>query len=259
MNSFKKIGIAIIMSLTLILGTSSVLTAEGEKDIPVLIQEMGDHYYVDEPGMLSDYAKEEIDRENKEITENTGVPIIAVLVNSLGEHGNIQDYTYDFLEQWLSAKNLEDSVIIVVAMDVSEVMIQYSEEASYSVSEEDIDKLLHEEIIPYLNEEDFDGGILNGIERINSGMKSSAEDSESKTSEESENEKKNSKSEEDKKGESEKDGPGLSKDKEESKSKMDREKIKTLKLFIGSIFIFLALIIVVGTIILFRFFLKNKK
>ena len=120
-------------------------------------------------GFVNDHA-DILNRETRQYLEDklkNQKPEIAVLtVNSTGNL-DIEQYGIKVAEKWkVGDADKDDGVIFIVDMGAHKVRIEVGYGSEGKIPDAKAGRILDENVLPYFSVGDWDGGIVNGVDRI---------------------------------------------------------------------------------------------
>lgn len=125
-------------------------------------------------GFINDFANV-IPQEDEEamrgivaaVRDQTGAEIAVVTVESMAPYGTIEEYGIALAEQWQVGDRQEDNgVILVVAVRERRVRIEVGFGLEGAIPDGRAGAILDEYVIPYLRENQWGPGLLNGTAAI---------------------------------------------------------------------------------------------
>jgi uncharacterized protein len=113
-------------------------------------------------GVLSQSTEEKILGIGKQLEDETSAQVAAVTVNSL-EGQDIDSYAVDLFEKWgIGQKDKDNGVLILAAISERELRIEVGYGLEGALPDIKAARIRTGIMNPYLKENDFDGGFLNG-------------------------------------------------------------------------------------------------
>lgn len=151
----------IARALFFMLTLCGALTAKADAPIPALSGSV-----IDLASTLSSQQQRALQQTLHTFKTRYGNQIIVLLIAST-EPESIEQYTLRVAERWqLGHKKLEDGVLLVVATDARIPHIEIGDGLQSVLNDATRKRIISEQIIPYLEQGDINGGISAGIEQI---------------------------------------------------------------------------------------------
>lgn len=151
---------SIFLALTLALCAAWPARAEE----PVYPEPTG--YVVDTAGLLGDAAKTRIRTICEELDQKTGAQIAVAVVPSIAPL-EIEDYAVHLFEKWgVGGKKEDTGVLLVVAQKERRVRIEVGYGLEGLLPDGRVGGILRGEVIPHLRDNDWDAGVVSGVEAV---------------------------------------------------------------------------------------------
>lgn len=150
----------LLLSIIMIIFSTTIGFA---KDIP----NPGREYYYDETNTLSDATKQEIQRINEKLEAATDSQIIVAVVSDIEGYGSIDEYATKFFEKWkIGNKEKDNGILFVTSMAEKKMRVEVGYGLEGALPDGKVGRILDENVVPFYQEGDFNGGILNGFRAI---------------------------------------------------------------------------------------------
>ncbi|MGO4998850.1 TPM domain-containing protein [Oceanisphaera sp. W20_SRM_FM3] len=137
---------------------------------PVVAQSVAipqlDSWLVDTTGTFSDAQKAALTAKLQTFEQSKGAQIFVLVVPTTGEDG-IDQYARRVYDQWqLGRKKIDDGVLLVVAKDDRRLRIEVGYGLEGAVTDLQAGRIIREFITPYFKQDDYVGGINEGVDKI---------------------------------------------------------------------------------------------
>lgn len=171
---FSVIGSALLTGLALffaaLVSLSPALSAE------ITFPELNGHRVVDEPHLLSDGARNDLELKLKGVEDATSDQMVVVIVNSL-QGQEIEDYGYKLGRHWGIGQNgsvsnaqgqkyKDNGLILLVAPNERKVRIEVGYGLEPVMTDAMSSLIIHRAILPKFKAGDLEGGISDGTDAI---------------------------------------------------------------------------------------------
>lgn len=148
----------LITLLSLLLFTAGPLLA---REVPFLSA-----HVVDEAGLLSEAGRNQIEEKLALFERQTSNQLAVLIVPSL-EGDVLEEYSLRVAETWkLGQADLDNGVLLLVAVQDRKMRIEVGYGLEGDLTDALSSRIIRNEIAPRFREQDFDSGILNGVEAI---------------------------------------------------------------------------------------------
>ena len=154
------LSIAVTLALSLCLAWPATAQAQSVA-IPKL-----DNWLVDTTNTFSDAQKAALTAKLQAFEKEKGAQIFVLVVPTTGEDG-IDQYARRVYDQWqLGRKKIDDGVLLVVAKDDRRLRIEVGYGLEGAVTDLQSGRIIREFITPYFKQDDYVGGINEGVDKI---------------------------------------------------------------------------------------------
>jgi uncharacterized protein len=120
-------------------------------------------YVNDFAGVLSTETKAELEVELEDFTSESGGEIAVAVVSSL-DGDDIESYANALFREWgIGGKETDSGILLVVAVEDREVRIEVGYGFEGAVPDAYASRIIRDDILPRFREDDYDGGIKNGV------------------------------------------------------------------------------------------------
>jgi ankyrin repeat protein len=161
-------------------GITALMFAEkmGHTEIVQALLETGvDVYKFEFPkpiGWINDFAsvideksKNNMQRIITDLERKTGAEVAVVTVKTISPYKTIEEYAIDLAIEWGIGKKGEDNgILLLITMKEREIRIEIGYGLVDIISDDRAGQILDESIIPFLRDEKYGQGLLNGVEVI---------------------------------------------------------------------------------------------
>ena len=123
-------------------------------------------HIVDEAGILSEAARNQIEERLAAFEQETSNQFAVLIIPSL-EGEVLEDYSLRVAETWkLGQADLDNGVLLLVAVQDRKMRIEVGYGLEGDLTDALSNRIIRNEIAPHFREQDFDAGILSGVEAI---------------------------------------------------------------------------------------------
>ena len=123
-------------------------------------------YVVDAAGLLQDSTKARITAIAKELDEKTDAQIAVALVPSIAPL-EIEEYANHLFRKWgVGNKKANTGILLVVAQKERRVRFEVGYGLEGLLPDGRVGGILRSEVVPHLRQDDWDGGVLGGVEAV---------------------------------------------------------------------------------------------
>jgi len=121
---------------------------------------------VDEANILSPQTKQLLEKKLKNFEQNTSNQIVVVTLKSLQGH-SIEEYGYQLGRHWgIGQKGKNNGVLLIVAPNERKVRIEVGYGLEGTLTDAKSFLIINDTIIPYFKKNDYDNGVIKGVEEI---------------------------------------------------------------------------------------------
>ncbi len=118
-------------------------------------------YVLDEPDILSEEDENEIINRSAELEKQDGSQVVVAIVDSL-EGEDVEGYAYGLFNEWgIGDKDKDNGILILLAVEDRMIRMEIGRGYEGNVNDAKAGRLIDEYAIPYLQDDDFEEGIMN--------------------------------------------------------------------------------------------------
>ena len=156
-NIFKKIFLLILISMISFLNVQSSLAS----DYPEFVGYVNDYAH-----LLSAPQASALNQELRDFDNRTTIEVAVVTLNSIG-NDNPQDYAIGLANYWgVGKRDKNNGIIFLVAMQSHDIWIETGPSLSGQFSDQQIQQIVDDVIIPQFRADHPDLGVINGVHSI---------------------------------------------------------------------------------------------
>lgn len=125
------------------------------------------NFYVNDfAGLLSEESKSYIMSINKDLHDQTKAQVVVVTIESL-DGADLEEYATDLFRQYgIGDKEEDNGVLILLSHEDRKVRIEVGYGLEGTINDAKAGRILDNYMIPYLSEDDWDAGIINGFDAV---------------------------------------------------------------------------------------------
>lgn len=126
-------------------------------------------YVVDSANVLNGEAKAALEKQLSDYAKSGGE--IAVLTVESTSPLTIEEYGVNLGNKWkVGKKGLDNGAILIIATQDRKVRIEVGSGAEGQLSDSKAGKILDDSVIPYLKTNDWNGGVVSGVNAIQAAL-----------------------------------------------------------------------------------------
>lgn len=118
-----------------------------------------DFYVYDEPGILSEEAKNDIVRPNESLFDQTGAQVVVCILNQLPEDETIEETAVDLFDKWdIGTKGKDNGILLLIAMKDRKFKIEVGYGLEGAIPDMVAKDILND-MVPYFQDGNYEAGI----------------------------------------------------------------------------------------------------
>ncbi len=130
-----------------------------------------DNYYYDGANLLTSSAKQALNSLLNELDQTDGTQIIVYTVKSLNGQ-NLEETSLKIAESLqIGSKNNDNGVLLFIALEERKIRIEVGQGLEGVLTDLLSSQIIRNEIAPYFQQQDYQGGIINGTLKIIEAVK----------------------------------------------------------------------------------------
>ena len=153
----RVIHILVILTLFCILSTPHLLAL----DVPPLKGRVNDY-----AGMLSSYAKQQLDGILRDLEKNDSTQIVVLIIPSLdGEV--LEEFSIKVVDQWkIGQKGLDNGAVLLITKKERKIRIEVGYGLEGSLTDLMAGRIIRNVLVPQFRAGNFDQGVLDGVQAM---------------------------------------------------------------------------------------------
>jgi uncharacterized protein len=153
----RVIHILVILTLFCILSTPHLLAL----DVPTLKGRVNDY-----AGMLSSYAKQQLDGILRDLEKNDSTQIVVLIIPSLdGEV--LEEFSIKVVDQWkIGQKGLDNGAVLLITKKERKLRIEVGYGLEGSLTDLMAGRIIRNVLVPQFRAGNFDQGVLDGVQAM---------------------------------------------------------------------------------------------
>ncbi len=155
-------GIVMIFGLAIVSAVKSPSTSTSSKQEMILPEATG--YVVDQAGVLKEETKRKVESTLKVLDPVAQVAVVTVKTTQPYDE---KQYSIKLAEKWKPGyKGKDNGIIFLIVTEDRKVRIEVGRGLEAIINDAKAGRILDEAVVPFLKNNDWNGGVLAGIEAI---------------------------------------------------------------------------------------------
>jgi uncharacterized protein len=173
-KGFTLIELLIVVAIVGIIGLAVFSTAKNPSSITtstkqevVLPEATG--YVIDNAGVLKEETRQKIESTLKALDSTAQVAVVTVKTTKPMDE---KQYSIKLAEKWKPGyKGKDNGVIFLIVTEDRKVRIEVGRGLESIINDAKAGRILDESVVPFLKNNDWDGGVMSGVEAISQEVK----------------------------------------------------------------------------------------
>lgn len=154
----RILGGLVAAAVLFIVAPAATALAEGPVDVEGA-------YLTDDRGILTGAQRSDVEQASDALFASTGTSLYVVLVDTFDQPSNAADWVAQSAQMSGLGKN-----DLLLAIAVGDRNYAYSRDSDFALSDDDVDRIIGDDLVPQLRENDWAGGIVAFTQGVDAAM-----------------------------------------------------------------------------------------